>query len=366
MAETQEDPPLLRDLERVRSGAPSAEPADRLLESWLSPPWYTVMVSTLGWMLQVFTVFGSFFWLVSDYESFTPKCYEYNDRGDGFQRFACLVTGYCFWTLPIFSAILAVITSWRHLYKSHLFYECLSHKVMMFFEDRYGLATPVSWLLVVYATLACSVFLFLVDQWHIFKMLQGMVIYFGPLFSFFYVFFSLWQVEESLIPLPRFYADDPALAERVLKDAVIAPEVVLRAAFAQVEDALEARRYDQPLTSAEYFAILAEAVRAEQKLGQRVAQDASPQAPQYGSLFGLYTKPSAIVVSKPEVKSWSYHMFSFFPYRVLHCRHFDDERSASFRFWARLHTAVSIVAILCLFEVYVATGIDFFKEQRVM
>lgn len=386
--------PLLKDVEKARMSAPPTADGHRLLQlsrySNANVPWLMVATSTMKWMLYVLTVSGSYFFMNDTWKMFTPRCSEY-DRQHLALRTMCHVTGFCYWTFPLLCAILVIVTFWRHLYKSRLYYECLLHRVMISYDNRATFHSPVTWTFVIYGFLAVCVAFFVEEHpWYIAPFIKtdvkrSMVIYLSPIVSFFMVFVSAWQIEESLLPLPKFYETDPALAQELLAHAVFAPEVHLRVAFEEVEEVLDGTERDEPLSSAEYFGLIAEALKVELSRHSRQESNSLPSCGDVSCESGSATTDGLLnsflakldlvrmeewgydySVSRPDVLTLAYRLRrpNWWVHRVLHSSHFTDDRATSFRRWAWVHVVWSTFAILCIAEVFTATGRDWFKTQR--
>lgn len=376
-AQDDEQTPLLQRVDKLKARAPSTVDGSRLWAQAFyttNVPWCVVTVNFFTWTLHVFTVYGSYLFLQYNWKMFTPKCYEYERQSS--LSVACNAAGICFWTFPLLCAIVVIITFWRHLYEKRLYYECLLHRMLLNYSNSGAIQSPIAWVFIGYGIVGMSNAFFVADD-PVKALINGMpltralMIYAAPLVSFFMVFLSVWQVENHLLPIPKFYENDPDLAQEVMKDAVYAPYKHLHVAFEEVQEALDERNYDEPLTSAEYLGLLAEAVRIEVVRAKKASYKDNPDDDGITEICGVKVMQEyaeRYPVSRPEVLSWSYSFGKggWWVHRLLHSRHFSDDRATSFRNWAWLSNVISVFVILCFSEMYTTTIVDWFKTQQKM
>jgi hypothetical protein len=198
----------------------------------------------------------------------------------------------------------------------------------------------------------------------------GLIIYAGPLVSFFMVFMALWQVEGQLIPLPKFYECDPKLAQQVLAEAVYATDACMQVAFEEVEERLAKKDPAEPMTTPEYFGLLFEAVTIENtKSAKDVPEVEESSIDRFMASLGLEPVEEyghGVEVSRPDVFTWGFLLGKrdWWVHRLLFSKHFADDRAVSFRHWARAHNIVAAICMLLTLEVYISTIVDFFREQK--
>jgi len=377
---------LLGNVEDARRSAPPTADGRRLLQvsSYMNVniPWLMVLTNTMGWLILVFTASGSYVFLQEMYKMLTPKCKEYSGLRDMGAYVMCHATGICFWTFPFVCMLAAVSTFGVNLYNIRLYYECLLHRIMVNYDNNKFLHSCFAWLLFAYGVLAMSSVFYLSEAPAgttsiVFAVNRGLIVYAAPLVSCLLAIASQWQLEWHLIPLPKFYETDPDLARKVLSEAVFVPEAHLRVAFEELEELLDEQQQQQQhgkLTSAEYFGLLADALR------RTVSHEASTEDVQQEESSSWAAKLLARLdvvktvefsrrcakVRRPELLTLRHQARrgGYWVHRLLHSRHLDDERSASFRFWGRLHVSIAVLAFLMILEVYVAMIRDFLKYQR--
>merc|ERR1719265_1873715 len=117
----------------------------------------------MKWMLNVFTVICSFLYTRTYWQLFTPRCLDYG-RDQAAMHLMCNVSGFCFWTFPLLCALIVLITFWRQLYESRLYYECLLHRVMINFDNGATVQNPITWIFTGYGCLGLSVVWFVADH----------------------------------------------------------------------------------------------------------------------------------------------------------------------------------------------------------
>lgn len=373
MATLAERVPLLREGGHAQTDVLVAHSRRQLLQVSryvnANLPWLMSVRNTIQWVITAFTVSGSYFYLRTSWKMFTPKCWEYELK---LHSFACHTTGLCFWTFPLLCVMIVIITFWRHLYESRLYYECLLHRILMNYDNEATFQSPVTWTFMIYGLLAVSVIWFahpspLDDK----PLIMGLIVYTSPLVSFFMVFMGLWQVEGQLIPLPKFYEADPKLAQEVLSQSVYATDKCLRVAFEEVEEALARKESAEAMTSGKYFDLLFEAIKTETSKSMKsrkldveenctdrfLARLGMERVDEYG--YGDQA-------SRPEFFTWAHALRKrdWWVHRLLFSQHFKDERAVSFRSWARAHNIFASLCFLCVLEVYISTITDWFKDQR--
>lgn len=395
MAEDEDERlPLLRakpklvtqDINTITASAQDAADAHKLLQVTryinANVPWLMVVNNTAKWMLHAFTVLGSYQYMSASWQAFTPKCWEYTIN-EVHLFVMCNITGFSFRTFPLFCAIVVVITFWRHLYESRLYYECLLHRILMNYDNERSFKSPLTWTFVLYGCLALAVNCFVSPHplpLHVVSLrstlTQHLIIYICPLLSFFILYLSVWQVESHLVPLPKFYEVDPELAREVLSQGTFAAEMHLRVAFEEVEEAIGSRQPEHPMTSAEYFGLIKEAVERERRrsieLSRNLPERSETWMDRVMGNFGLvrvderFSHHTSTELSRPEVHSWlhSFRKGNWWVHRFLHSSHLIDERSVSFRRWAYVFISIASLFIVCVAQIYIANTVDWFKDQH--
>mmetsp|Transcript_57621 Transcript_57621/g.89697 ORF Transcript_57621/g.89697 Transcript_57621/m.89697 type:complete len:366 (+) Transcript_57621:56-1153(+) len=329
-------------------------------------PWLMIVSNTIQWIITVATVFSSYYYMEKSWKTFTPKCWEYNGKP---LLIACHVTGLCFWTFPLACAIIVIITFWRHLYESRLYYECIVHRILVNYDNDATFKSPLTWTFMLYGFMAVSVVWFHKAS----ISLQELSIYLSPLVSFFMLFMGLWQVEGQLIPLPKFYETDPDLAQEVLSQSVYSTDECLRVAFEEVEESLAEKDSVEPLTSEEYFGLISEAIKVENSRSAKVSTDKVEISESLSDRFMAKLDLEKVEefgfgrqVSRPDVLTWT-HLFrkrNWWIHRLLFSKNVSDHRSVSFRHWALAHNVLASFCMLSILETYIGTTVDWFSTQR--
>lgn len=365
--------PLLWDVESSRKAVPPTVDMHRVLQtstySNVNIPWCMVISLLLEMMLNCFVVYGSYGYMQSVYATFTPKCSIYEKRHEIPLLALCNATGFCFWTYPLLCALGIVLIFSRFLYESRLYYECLLHRILLNYDNGASTTSPLTWIWVVYGLLAMSV-LFFVDTDHRTSRTMAMI-YFAPVVSVFMVFLSRLQVESFLLPLPKFYETDPAVAKKLFNEAIFVNELLMRVAYEDFHKALDSLGHQGPLNSAEYFGLLAEVIKKLQQTYNPETTDAPPDA-WYDKLLagaGLVkvdeSTASEALMNRPDVNNWGFELRKpFWAVRVLHSQYLSDDRSISFIRWGRVFLVCALVLALCILEVFISTGFDYFRFQR--
>lgn len=383
-ATEEEAQPLLSDLEEVRQLAPPTADDCRLLQVSkymnVNIPWLMFLSSTLGWMVICFTCYSSFLFLREIYATFTPRCHVHKERSGNAAFLACNVSGICFYTFPFVCALAAVVTFSLKMYSLRLYYECLLHRIMINFHNDRLLHSTLAWFLAAYGACALCVVFFLPEQTRgannplFLTANSALVVYAAPLISCFMTILGEWELEWHLIPLPKFYETDPELACRVLSEATFVPEDHLQMAFEELEELLDGQQAGT-FTSAEYFKLLALAAR--RAVGPMIPFEEAQrrlQPPEWQRQLLARMHLAKIEefshrcakIQRPELLT-PFHQIcrgGYWVHRLLHSRHLNDERSASFRAWARLHLFISGIAFLWWSEPCFALARDFLKEQQ--
>lgn len=336
-------------------------------------PWIMFMMNTRGWMLHVGSVLCSYAFLDPtkfSYEAMTPKCYEYVGHSQMHLKMMCMTTGFCFWTFPLMCAMVALVAFGKNFYHTRLYYEALLHRIMIMYRNDTVVKSRLTWVLVVYGTLALSVTWFLRGDARF--LVYGL--YIAPVVSLTLVFTSQWEVEAHIIPLPKYYETDPDLAKIVLGESVFAPDAHVRIAFEILDNSLAS---ESILTSADYFLRLAEDTLSQSSETTRVtcSLDIATSPHWYDPMLEkadmMQVEQHPLLtqeLSRPElVTVW--HDFSkggFWVYRLLHSRHLNDDRASAFRCWSHVYIFFVGLAFFLIAEVYIAVVRDFLKFERLL
>lgn len=365
----------------VRTYTQPTEDAHRLLQLSkyvnANVPWLMCVRNTIQWIIIAFAVSGSYYAHETIWVMFTPKCWKSS------WPIACHATGLCFWTTPLLGVLIAIITYWKHLYESRLYYECILHRIMMNYTNDATTQSPVTWIFVINVLVALCVVWFVAstNPFTNIPMIQALIVYMSPLVSFFMVFLNTWQVEYQLIPLPKFYETDPALAQEVLSSAVYATEDCMRVAFEEVEEALAKNELDEPLTSGQYFGLLYKAVETERKKESEtkstkvvheswtkdVLDFVESQLNYHLAKFGMEgIDEYETHISRPEVLTWTHALRkgNWWVHRLLFSRNFTDDRAKRFRRWALAHNIFASVVMICVIYWIMYTIEDWFSRQN--
>jgi hypothetical protein len=372
-------PPTPLDVARIRQGARPTVEAHRLLHesTYISKniPWIMFTNTLVQVIIFSFGLNGSLWVLVRHYDLLTPLCYELYPTSSFthvLHRRTCYTSNFCLWTFPALSAWVVILTLWRYLYESRLFYECLLHRILINYRNGRAMLHPLAHFYACYALVALTSAYYAPAP----GALMGFL---APAVSFMFGFISWLQVEDHLISLPKFYETDPEEVRRVMADAVFADEHHLHVSFEIVEEALAGGS----APSAEYFALLAEAVRKEaQFVRGRSAELAGAQGGAQGSTWydpllariDLVRMREQVVrddaLSRPEVISCCYSLRKgsgfWWISRLLHSEHLKDDRSDSFRGWVTAFGVVAIVGLLFWTELFVGFAKDLLRRQKLM
>mmetsp|Transcript_100365 Transcript_100365/g.312756 ORF Transcript_100365/g.312756 Transcript_100365/m.312756 type:complete len:151 (-) Transcript_100365:49-501(-) len=148
----------------------------------------------------------------------------------------------------------------------------------------------------------------------------------------------------------------------------------MQMAFEELEELLDRQHGRAPLTSAEYFGLLAAAARSAVGPLAYSEDDPTPEDASWLvrqlSRLDLVKKEEftsrCAKIRRPEVLTYGYQVRKggFWVHRLLHSKHLQDERAASFRFWGRVHFTIACLVCLMIGEIYIAMVRDFLKYQR--
>lgn len=323
-----------------------------------------MVASNLGQVVVYNFSILSALWILNRHaELMTPKC-DVVYAGSPVLRWSCYVSNFCLWTLPPVSGMVVVFTFWKYLYESRLYHECLLHRIMIIFRPDKARTHPMTAAFIIYTVLALSSVFFAPSYLLIANFL-------APLSSFLLVYMSWMQIEDNLIPLPKFCAIDPELAQVVLQQCHFVPETRVRVAFEVLDEKLRLDGEDVA-TTPHYFASLSEACSREADWALRYS--ATPRSSSTDN--GWYAvcdvgsfSSSSEQVSRPDVLSIAHtakHLGAWWVFRLLHSRYLEDDRARSFKRWAFAHAVVAVVMVLCLCELYKGFAIDSLKAQHLL
>lgn len=393
--------PLLAgvDLERARLGAPAtADDAHVLrLSRYVraGSPWYLVVYNMGMALMNFFTVLGAFFFVLSAYDRVTPRCYELSGGPEdmNFAKGLCEVTALCFWTYPLVSSFVVVLVFLKNLYDTRLYYECLVHRILLDYGNSDATQSPAVWLMIAYGSLAFGMLYFVAPPGDTSpreykSLIYGMLAYFSPVVSSLALFYSQWQIESHLIPLPKYTEVDPEKAASLLGQAAFVPEDHLRVAFEGVEETLDNQAQGaggsggRTLSSPEYFALLRSAAVLEVDRAKQVQQEAKlsgqteqPSRSCTDSLMascGFDVLPDELAMTmgnarRPEVLGTWYNLRrGYWVRRLLHSSHLDDERARSFRRWTRAYLGFVVFVAFLFVWMYLATTVTFLAYEHLL
>lgn len=355
-----EDQPLriqmqVKDLDLVELRRRAAQIPKVQEESFLewenNPCWMLLMNVSLA-LLNVVTIAGAYFFLLSHGINVTPRCYIYHEEGSGviphdhdsktWEEWSCNICTTCFWTYPLIGMMVTVWIFRKNLLDARLYYECLCNGLLLDYRNMQCIYSPMFWLLLLYGVLAAGSLIYMksasaASNLSYRELIYGLLAYMAPCAAFVFVLITQWSVEWNTVPLIKYCERDHAGALQLLGRSQVVRETRFLEAFEAAEDLL--RRYQR-----ENDVELVELNTSELVL----------------LVLDMVNKRARA----PFIRFWCFR--SYWVQRVLLSEHLHDVRSSHFRIVIRLYQVFMCFAAILFVWSFLHTAQTLLILQKVL
>lgn len=275
-------------------------------------------------------------YVVMQHEEIFPDCSDVWPWSPHMKN-ACEASIIFFWTFPLFCCIFLLVFFYRDLLQTRLYYEMLSHRVMLDFENVPFLQSRVvqfmlSWMLlgIMMYPLANNITL---------RAAKATMPYWIPVLSFGGMVIGYWDLETRLLSIAKFVEGDIDWAKEHFEESFFVRDFVAKQAFLNVREEV-ARVQHIHTTGTFILAISAEASNMADR--GDLDMDLEPE--------GMF-------------EAWSnkYWVTDF-----LYSKHLDDKRATRFRHWFMGYMIYTVIMLVLLFYLAVSTTITHLHQQHVI
>mmetsp|Transcript_115000 Transcript_115000/g.264135 ORF Transcript_115000/g.264135 Transcript_115000/m.264135 type:complete len:488 (+) Transcript_115000:117-1580(+) len=315
------------------------------------PRSWWLAISTLGKSAVNFvTPLAAMFMLMVSYERIQPRCY----LKEGFRYSLCMSSGFAFWTFPVLAAQIVVLSYFKNLLDSRLFYRCMDHSILIEFElfEDHVMNSPLVTFTLVYGAFGLLTVFMHDDGFFLIHILRSLT-YLVPIGTFFFLLYMNWTVSGHLVTMPQLYEKKPTgMGNEWLRNYMAGCSFLTEA---QLVQGLH-RTY--PAVANQYHdkgTILS----MEQYLGKllTMALRADPVMPRDYDGYKNLTETRNYI-------DWAIGK-QYFAFVILFTRFVDDDRNFKFKLWAVTYMFWMVLLTMLMALLFVIAAATFLQVNHV-
>lgn len=256
----------------------------------------------------------------------------------------CEFSVLAFWTYPIFCCIFLLIFFYRDLLCTRLYYEMLCHNVFLDLENIDFLESRAVRFLIFWMVMGILMYP-ATGNLHMHG-IKVTIAYWIPVFSFLAMLYASWDIETRLLSLAKYVEREFDDAKVHMQNSVFLRDYLMRRAFLRVRDT--SRKMKKIHTTGSYVKAIVK--MAEQMClteSEWMSEVMADEAAGQDSFFVAFSN--------------SYWVTEF-----LYCPALEDARAKKFRLWMRVYITYTVILMLFLTYLAMATIISHLHHQRII